>query len=94
MSDQTKTVEVSPCFVGSSHKMGHLVGLTKNEIVEKLGEPNMQDDPDKVRFSWGFTVNGEKCAVWDWNGSSDAGEWSFFGDFSALELVFGPHVTS
>ncbi len=45
---------VGPC------KTGALTGISHDEICKVLGfKPNCQDDTDKVRYSWGFEINGE-----------------------------------
>lgn len=65
-------------------------GLTLEEIEKILGFPaNCEDDPDKVRWSWGFEADGVYCAVWDYKGSADYEVWSAFGPKETLEAVFG-----
>ena len=65
-----------------SHKTGTLCGMGYDDIVTILGEPNVYDDPGKVRWSWGFRVMPDKTpmAVWDWKGSADMDRWSIYGD--------------
>lgn len=49
--------------------------ITVEQISEVLGfSPNVKDDPDKVKYSWGFTINGKKCGIWDYKGS----RWSVY----------------
>lgn len=68
-------------------------GLTLEQIEEKLGFPaNCEDDPDKVRWSWGFEVDGVYCAVWDYKGSADYEVWSAYGPKETLIKVFGDAV--
>lgn len=71
---------------------GHITGLTVAEINARLGfKPNVDDDPSKVKYSWGFTVNGERCGVWDWKGSHRDRIFSAWGNPGALLAVFGLH---
>lgn len=73
-----------------SHKQGTLIELTKEDIVLMLGfEPNINDDPYKVKYSWGFTVDGVECAIWDWKGSHSFYEWSFYGPAKKFIDIFG-----
>lgn len=44
------------------------------------------DDPDKVKFSWAFLVDGKECAIWDYKGT----RWSGYGPrecFDALGIA-------
>lgn len=59
--------------------------LTQKQISSRLGFlPNCQDDTSKVRYSWGFTVNGSPCGIWDYKGS----RWSVYDPDRVLHLVF------
>lgn len=59
--------------------------LTVGQISEILGfRPNIRDDPDKVKHSWGFTVNGHRCGIWDYRGS----RWSVYDPNKVLRLIF------
>ena len=59
-------MKITPNSNVSSYRMGSLVGLSKAQIDSILGfKPNMQDDASKVKHSWGFSVRGKDCAVWD-----------------------------
>lgn len=87
-------MKIKPFNDIASHKTGGLVGLTKEDVEARIGfPPNVDDDPYKVRWSWGFTVDGEVCAVWDYKGSADYKEWSAYGSDAALTKVFGNHYT-
>lgn len=73
-----------------SHRMGTLRGTTYGDIYAKLGfDPNVVDDEDKVAHSWGFTLDGVDCAIWDWKGSYTRGTWSTFGPHDKLKALFG-----
>jgi hypothetical protein len=62
------------------------------EINKILGfKPNIADDPDKVKYSWGFTVDGVHCGIWDYKGSYKYKSFSTFGPADSLRKVFGEH---
>jgi len=69
-----------------AYRMGSLPWtLTPEAIISVLGEPNVQDDPEKVEHSWGFTLDGELCGIWDYKGS----RWSTYGDNEKIQKVLG-----
>lgn len=75
-----------------SHRTGVLEGITADKIESILGfAPNVADDPDKVRYSWAFTVNGYKCAIWDYKGSYQYNSFSTYGPASVLRSIFPDH---
>lgn len=79
--------------VGDS-RTSTIEGLTVAQVTERIGFPaNCDDDPSKVVNSWGFTVDGERCGVWDYKGSHRFKSFSAWGPREALEKVFGKHVT-
>ena len=60
---------VIPNSKAGGHKTGELNDITVEQINEILGfAPNVDDDPDKVKHSWGFKVDGVHCAIWDYKG--------------------------
>lgn len=63
-----------------SHRAGSLQGVSAKRIAAVLDVPQRPDDPSKVKFSWEFCVaRGQEvhdCAVWDYKGSSSAGQTS------------------
>lgn len=69
------------------HKTGDLPHtLTVSGIENVLGFPaNIDDDGDKVEHSWGFTVDGVRCGIWDYKG----GRWSVFDPQNILPELFG-----
>ena len=70
-------IEATKKFI-ASHKQGS-IHATKEQIVKVLGfKPNVDDDPSKVVNSWGFTIDGEDAAIWDWKGSEYFNEFSYF----------------
>lgn len=63
--------------------------LTVGDITKVLGfKPNVDDDPDKVKYSWGFTYMGAKCGIWDYKGS----RWSTYGPDVVFESLFPGQV--
>lgn len=68
-------------------------GYTVSEINAVLGfEPNCEDDPSKVKVSWGFKADGVHCGVWDYKGSYKYKTFSFYGPKEVLEALFPPKV--
>ena len=73
----------------ASHKQGTL-HATKAQIVKVLGfEPNVDDDAGKVVNSWGFTIDGEDAAIWDWKGSERFHQFSYFNP-KVMDLFVQP----
>jgi hypothetical protein len=88
-------MKIKPYKDVASYRTGGLSGLTKKDIDRILGfKPNVLDDQDKVKYSWGFRVNSKTCAVWDYKGSYKHKEWSVFGPSDLLEALFGDHFYS
>jgi len=88
-------LDIQPVNETGDHRTGEIVGLTAAQIAERIGFPaNCKDDPYKVENSWGFTVNGVRCGVWDYKGSHLASvpRFSAFGPIESLRLVFGGAV--
>jgi hypothetical protein len=76
--------------VGPS-RTGGLNGYSAKEIEKILGfSANCDDDPDKVKYSWGFTVDGKYCAIWDYKGSHKYNEFSTYGNRDVLNNLFPP----
>lgn len=68
--------------------------LTVKAITKILGfGPNVEDDSDKVKNSWGFSVKVGKTTlkfgVWDYKGC----RWSTDGDPVVLTEIFGADYT-
>jgi hypothetical protein len=75
----------------SSYRTGTISGYTKTEIDTILGfKSNVDDDHDKVKYSWGFTINGVECAIWDYKGSYRSRIYSTFGPNEFFEALFPP----
>ena len=81
-----------------SSKTATLSGVTYDDIVVTLGEPNVEDDPGKVRWSWGFRILQWKdrasspMAIWDWKGSANRDSWSIYGNCKQWAELF-PEAT-
>lgn len=71
--------KIVPIDEPGAHKHGTLSNVSYDEIVKVLGfEPNVDDDPYKVKYSWGFTIDGEPAGIWDWKGSHVFNSWSVY----------------
>jgi hypothetical protein len=79
-------MNILPHDEAGSHRTGSIdSGYTVAEINRILGfKPNIQDDPQKVKYSWGFTANGQPCGIWDYRG----GRWSVFGPQEVFDKLF------
>jgi len=90
MASDTYNVHLVKDDTIQSHKTGTLHGTSRDDIVTVLGEPNVYDDPGKVRWSWGFRVmpDNTPMAVWDWKGSADMDRWSIYGDLEIWKKLF------
>lgn len=63
--------------------------LTPKDIETVLGFPaNVADDNSKVNHSWGFTVDGKECGIWDYKGS----RWSVYDPHHVLPTLFTHQV--
>ena len=83
-------MNIKPVNVPGSHRQGTISGLSAAQIQKVLGFPaNVQDDPDKVRYSWGFTVDGVQCGIWDYKGSHNFNSFSFYGPKDIMVNLFG-----
>lgn len=75
-----------------SYRQGSLSGPLPREIQSRLAVPTHDDDPSKVRYSWVFWVflgdAVHTCAIWDWKGSYEWQEYSFFGPTKVMLHLF------
>lgn len=63
-----------------------LVGVTPDDVRNKIGfAPNADEDP-RFGASWSFTVDGVPCCVWWFRNGVIPRAW---GNRAALEKVFG-----
>jgi hypothetical protein len=64
--------------------------MTVDKIVVALGFfPNIEDDPYKVKDSWGFSADGVTCGIWDYKGSEQFGQYSTYGPDAVFKTLFG-----
>jgi len=82
-------MNITPNLEIASFCQGSL-NVSYERIVEVLGEPNVDDDPDKVTYSWGYNVDGEPVAIWDYKGH----RWSYCGKHEVLKKLFGDMAVS
>lgn len=69
---------------------GRLSNTSVEEINRVLGfQPNVKDDPDKVKHSWGFKADGVQCGIWDYKGSETMGMFSTYGPAHVFVALFG-----
>ncbi len=81
---------VYPIDKSGAHRTGTLTNITKADIEAVLGfAPNIKDDPYKVKYSWGFTVDGKECGIWDYKGSYRFREYSTYGPDEVFVELFG-----
>lgn len=80
-------MRIEPYNKVGSFKTGSLPSsITVERINRVLGfAPNVDDDPDKVEYSWSFLVDGEHCAIWDYRGV----RWSTYGPSEIFFELFG-----
>lgn len=82
-------MKIVPVDEAGSHREGSLKGVTVAQINKALGfKPNVQDDPDKVKHSWGFTADGVLCGIWDYKGSEMFNSFSTYGPREVFEKLF------
>jgi hypothetical protein len=87
-------MDIVPELSISPYRMGTLRNLNKSDIVRILGfEPNVKSDFDKIINNWGFTLDGERCDIWDYDNSDRRNEWSTFGSHQKMKELFGIHYT-
>lgn len=82
-------MNIMPIDVPGPHKQGTLTGYSSAEIEKILGfPPNIKDDPDKVKYSWGFLADGQQCGIWDYKGSHKDNYFSAYGPKEVFEKLF------
>lgn len=83
-------MDIVPVDIPGAHQTGTLYDINVSTISNILGfEPNVEDDPMKVKNSWGFKVDGKLCGIWDYKGSEKYGQFSTFGPDEVFEKLFG-----
>jgi hypothetical protein len=80
---------ILPVTIPGPHRTGEIVGYTVAEINQILGfRPNVDDDPDKVCYSWGFLADGIQCGVWSYRNSHRIGCFSTSGPAEVFDNLF------
>ena len=83
-------MKITPINRGGVCRTGNLRETRVDEINVILGfEPNVKDDPYKVKHSWGFKVDGVECGIWDYKGSESCGTFSTYGPDNVFTDLFG-----
>jgi hypothetical protein len=85
-------MKILPVNKAGDNRTGRISStISKEQIIEILGfAPNVEDDPDKVENSWGFTVDGVRCGIWDYKSC----QWSTFGPHEIFQKLFGSFYTA
>lgn len=88
--------DIEPSNVAGASKTGYLKGITALQIQMRLDMfPNVDDDPYKVKNSWGFNVSESdipgfiRCGIWDYKGSENFNYYSTYGPKEVFEYLFG-----
>ena len=84
-------MRIEPVNQPGDFRQSSIEGYNVKDINTILGfEPNTteKDDPGKVWYSWGFTVDGERCGIWDFNGSYRSEIFSWFGPLEIKNKLF------
>lgn len=83
-------MKITPFKKVGQSRTGTLEDVTVDEINQILGfEPNCEDDPAKVKHSWGFKVDGKHCGIWDYKGSEQFNSFSTYGPAIVFIKLFG-----
>lgn len=83
-------MKITPINKAGSGRTGTLSDTSVKEIQTILGfEANCEDDPDKVKHSWGFEADGMRCGIWDYKGSEKWGQFSTYGPAEVFVNLFG-----
>lgn len=83
-------MKIVPVDYSGPHRTGSLKDLKVKDVVKVLGfKANCDDDESKVKYSFGFEVDGVHCAIWDYKGSAKYGDWSTFGPKEIFVKLFG-----
>lgn len=86
---------IKPATNVTSYLTGNLLNIPRAKVIsDTLGfSSNCKDDPCKVKNSWGFTVDGVACAIWDYKGSELQGRYSTFGPDGVFKKLFGANYS-
>jgi hypothetical protein len=66
------------------------INADRKTITQIVGfEPDVHSDPDKVTHEWRFTVDGIRCAIWDYKGSAEYNTYSCYMPVMIGKELFG-----
>ncbi len=84
---------IVPVDRAGSYRTGTLQSVTASDIEKVLGfPPNIEDDPDKVKYSWGFEVDGKFAAIWDFKESHKLHVWSTYDPDGIIDSLFNRSI--
>ena len=82
-------MNIMPVDRAGPYRTGTLDLVTPADIEKVLGfPPNIEDDPDKVKYSWGFEADGKFAAIWDYKGSHKLRVWSTYDPDGIIATLF------
>jgi hypothetical protein len=91
--ESTKGKPIQTDDMVASHRQGILTGTNVAEIDQVLGFKHRYIRPSegdgKVKHDWRFRVDGQDCAIWDYKGSEQYGQFSYFGPAHVYATLFG-----
>lgn len=71
-------------------RQGTLRGQTPKKITETLGVRDVGcPTRSKTTNEWYFSVGGFHCGIWNYKGSDEIGEFSYFGPREVMIAIFG-----
>ena len=82
---------VKPNGTAGSCRVGTIQGLTYSQLVEILGEPNVDDDSSRVDASWGFQHRDYphlEVGVWNYKNGPAYGACEHLNDIDLWSLYF------
>lgn len=87
-------MNILPVPIPGPRRTGEIQGYTVAEINRILGfRPNVDDDPDKVRYSWGFLADGVQCGIWSYRNSHLFKQFSTSGPAEVFATLFPARKT-
>ena len=82
-------MNIVPVDRAGPYRTGTLDLVTPEEIEMVLGfPPNIEDDPDKVKYSWGFEADGKFAAIWDYKDSYKLRVFSIYDPNGIIATLF------
>ena len=82
-------MNIVPVDRAGPYRTGTLDLVTPEDIEKVLGfPPNIEDDPDKVKYSWGFEADGKFAAIWDYKDSYKLRVFSIYDPNGIIATLF------